>query len=401
MKLKGNQRLVTAVGQAVRISLFFPIEPLVKQVLALVALVVGVAGAQGQTISEGNAPAFFRLTASTTTVITALSPQGMITWSNATAGTTTGRVQKATTLLGPSNWVDYVAFNVTGAVTQLRVLDPNPPFNMAYIPAGSFSMGDNLDGDLAAQPIHTVNVSAFYMDRFEVTKAQWDVVCTWATNHGYSFNNAGAGKTINHSVQTVYWYDVVKWCNARSQKEGRTPAYYTDAGLTAVYKIGQAAPYVNWNTGYRLPTETEWEYAARGGLSGKRFPWGDTIAHNQANYYSAANYSYDVSSTRGYHPSYQVGNYPYTSPMGSLAANGYGLYDMTGNVWEWCWDWWGSYGSGTQTDPHGPVTGSDRLLRGGGWSSDAWYCRTANRISFSPGYGNNFIGFRAVLTSGQ
>src|ERR1019366_1238886 len=116
---------------------------------------------------------------------------------------------------------------------------------MALIPAGSFTMGDTLDGESDAIPT-TVYVSAFYMDTNLVSYSQWQTVYNWATSHGYSFVNAGAGKAANHPVLTIDWYDCVKWCNARSQQAGLTPVYYTDAGLTQVYATGEVAPYVNW-----------------------------------------------------------------------------------------------------------------------------------------------------------
>ena len=306
-----------------------------------------------------------------------------------------------TVAAGTLSAANYKFSFVPGTLT----VTPSASAGMALIPASVFEMGDALDVDSSALPLHMVNVSPFYMDTNLVTKALWDDVYQWATNHGYGFDNVGSGKAATHPVQTVSWYDVVKWCNARSEKERRVPAYYTSDGLVSVYRTGQITVlnnWVKWDSGYRLPTEAEWEKAARGGLSGKRFPWGDTIKQSQANYYSSSSYEYDISPTRGYHPSYNDSVYPCTSPVGSFAANGYGLYDMAGNIWEWCWDWYGSYGSDLQTDPRGVSAGSFRVIRGGGWSGDAWFCRAANRNdSYWPDYWYYDIGFRSVLPQGQ
>lgn len=290
----------------------------------------------------------------------------------------------------------------------LTVYTANTPTGMSLIPAGSFTMGDNLDGDSSALPLHTVYVSAFYMDRYEVTKALWDDVYNWATNHGYSFNFGVQGKSPTHPAHNITWFDAVKWCNARSEKEGRTPAYFTSAAQTNVYRSGQVTvdnSWVKWNVGYRLATEAEWEKAARGGASGHRFPWADmsNITHSRANYFSSTNYTYDISSTRGYHPTFATGGNPYTSPVGYFAANGYGLYDMAGNVAEWCWDWYSStyYNSSPSTDPRGPVPASQRVYRGHSWSDTANYCRTASRDFSVPTLQDNRLGFRSVLPSGK
>ncbi|MCX6874352.1 MAG: SUMF1/EgtB/PvdO family nonheme iron enzyme [Verrucomicrobia bacterium] len=296
----------------------------------------------------------------------------------------------------------------TAAQARFRIsADDNPvPPGFALIPAGPFQMGDQsspLVGYPFELPVHTVQVSAFYMGKCEVTKEEWDAVRTWGLANGYTDLPAGNGgyasKGANHPVHSITWYDMVKWCNARSQKEGLTLCY-TVSGAT--YKTGQSAPVCNWSAnGYRLPTEAEWEKAARGGVAGKNFPWGtDTITHSQANYESSPSYAYDVSPTRGYHPTYNTGDAPHTSPVGSFAPNGYGLYDMAGNVWEWCWDWYGSYTSGSQTDPRGATSGSYRVIRGGGWAGITIGCRAAYRNNgYPPDYSNYRMGFRPARSS--
>jgi formylglycine-generating enzyme required for sulfatase activity len=270
------------------------------------------------------------------------------------------------------------------------------------IPGGAFQMGDSFrEGQSDERPVHPVNVSAFFLQARETTKAEWDAVRTWARANGYTINSLGGGKASNHPVHYTSWYDVVKWCNARSDKEGLVPCYYTNAARTQVYKTGNVNvtnDQVLWTAnGYRLPTEAEWEKAARGGLEGKRFPWGDTITHSLANYVSQPR-SYDNSPTRGYHPAYAVGSRPFTSPVGSFAPNGYGLYDMTGNVWEWCWDWYqpGYYSSGAMNDPRGPTSGFGfrRVFRGDSWYSFLLNGRVAMRYHENPGGDFNDVGFR-------
>ena len=338
------------------------------------------------------------------TVLLEISSDGGTTWA-VPATTLSGAVGNNITP-GPNLRITWNAGmdwnNQTSAQTRfrLKVSDLLPDLtDFAVVPGGNFTMGDTLDG-LTDAPPHTVNVSAFYMQKKGVTWSDWNVVRTWGASHGYTDLAAGAGKADNHPVQTVSWYDAVKWCNARSEKEGLTPCYYTDAGQTVIYKTGSTDignTMVKWSAnGYRLPTEAEWEKAARGGLAGLRFPWGNTISHANANFYNAGGESYQTGSG-GYDPIWGTGSIPYTSPVGSFPANSYGLYDMTGNVWEWCWDWYdaGYYAVSPAQDPTGS-SGSHRMIRGGSWSAIAFSCRAAIRATSGPGSTVNYIGFRPV-----
>jgi formylglycine-generating enzyme required for sulfatase activity len=325
-------------------------------------------------------------------------------------------LQSSAALSGTNPWTDRSAFvtssngvvwfdlTSTQALSRFYRARPDPALGMALIPAGPFVMGDTLDGSSYALPLHTNLIKAFYMDRTEVTIALWDEVRTWANTNGYDLGTIGLGKATNHPVHTVSWYNCVKWCNARSEQAGLVPAYYTSAAHTTPYRTGQTDvqnDWVKWSSGYRLPTEAEWEKAARGGTGGQRFPWGNTISWTNANYYayplSAGGYAYDVNPTSGHNPTFVKGAIPYTSPVGYFAPNGYGLYDMAGNVSRWCWDWYGGYSASPATDPQGPSgVLSYRVLRGGSWSSYADRARCAGRNLSVPSNANELIGFRCV-----
>jgi formylglycine-generating enzyme required for sulfatase activity len=303
-----------------------------------------------------------------------------------------------------------------------------PLVGMVLIPAGTFEMGDSFEEGCPDElPVHTVTVSAFYIGRYEVTNDEMVEVLQWAyendkievsvstvrnaigdpqkllhldeaqcriTWDGRAFVMKST-KASGYPCVEVSWYGALAFCNYRSEMEGLTPCYDLSDWSC------------NWlANGYRLPTEAEWERAARGGVDGHRFPWSDTdtIQHTRSNYESRSNYSYDTSLTTGDHPDYADGDYPYTSPVGSFAPNGYGLYDMAGNVWEWVWDLWDAnyYAVSPKVDPHGPLSTSSlyRVVRSGRWGYDASSCRISGRRHGWPG-GRRRMGFRIVLPSGQ
>jgi formylglycine-generating enzyme required for sulfatase activity len=359
---------------------------------------------------------------------------------------------------------------------QWLTTDPCVPDDMVYIPDGEFEMGDHFPEDISEPcdpcdpcgpeylglPLHAVLVDSFFMSKYETTNQQYCdylnsaypgqikvddgiVYASSDSSNDYPYcdtHSADNDSQIDYSggvfsVRTkngrdmsddpmvqVSWYGAAAYCNWRSGEEG----------YESCYDINDP----NWpcdfsKHGYRLPTEAECEYAARGGEHSPchRFAWGDpNISHSQANYYSpweegSPYYSYDESPTEGFHPLWNDGIYPYTSPVGffdgtmkykgdynwpgsatsyqtTSGANGYGLYDMSGNVWEWCNDWYdGNYYDVSPYDnPTGPASGSYRVLRGGAWIVHANHCRVANRGTFMPlpDYRIFSTGFRIVLS---
>jgi len=226
---------------------------------------------------------------------------------------------------------------------------------MALIPAGSFEMGDHHDNMGSALPVHRVELDAFYTDIREVTVGQFREFVN-QSGHKYGGNWANVAKySPGDDCPMVY----VSW--------------------------NDATAYAKW-AGKRLPTEAEWEYAARGGLIGKRYPGGDEMTHDDANWGNTVNGKDKWSKC---------------APVGSFTANGYGLYDMAGNVREWCQDWYSSdyYSNSPTQNPPGPGTGSYRVLRGGSWLINTYYLRVAYRYGNHPNDRLNLIGFRCVSGS--
>ena len=301
------------------------------------------------------------------------------------------------------------AFGSNYRIRVTAVDQQSGPQGMVFvtIPGGTFQMGDSSNSGYSDEkPVHTVNISAFKLSKYEVTNGQFCEYLNAAlaagqitlynsvvyaksdTSHSQPYFETTAASSYSHIgyLTGSKSFDVLA-------KNGRNMA---NDPVVKVSWYGAEA-FCDYY-GYRLPTEAEWECAARGGLSGKRFPWGDTITHSRANYYSRSSYSYDVSSTRGYHPDYDDTR-PYTAPVGSFPDNGYGLYDMAGNVWEWCSDWYDSdyYDYSPTNNPPGPPSGSYRVVRGGGWRYLANDCRSAGRSGDAPGYRSHCIGFRPAL----
>jgi hypothetical protein len=211
------------------------------------------------------------------------------------------------------------------------------------------------------------SVAAFYIAKTETTWGKWQSVRTYAAANGYDIGSAGAGSGTDYPVTNVSWYQVAKWCNARSEQEGLTPVYRVN---NLVYKTGESAPTVDAAAnGYCLPTEAEWEFAARGGLSTQNYE------------YSGSN---DINAVAWY--SSNSGNA--THAVGTKLANELGVFDMSGNVWEWCESWYPGY------------EGAYRVLRGSCWVNNAISCRVAYRINDVPSDSGNDIGFRVARSSG-
>lgn len=269
---------------------------------------------------------------------------------------------------------------LTGEEKNFEDTMTTPPENFVLISGGTFEMGspDTEAWRSEDETQHIVTVSDFYMSMYEVTQAEYTEVIG-------SNPSSFSGDML--PVETVSWLDAIRYCNARSELEGLQPAYSIE---------GQT---VTWNRsadGYRLPTEAEWEYACRAGTT-TPFHTENSISAEEANYYG--HYPYEIENNYFSQSNLDTkpGEYRQTTvDVSSFSPNGWGLYNMHGNVGEWVWDYYGAYSAKEQNNPTGPETGTLRIYRGGGWNDFAKNMRSAYRAAMAEDKSSFNIGIRLV-----
>lgn len=303
--------------------------------------------------------------------------------------------------------------NSTYSVTETRqaVKSSASMDGMIHIPGGKFMMGTTDKEGFPADgegPVRKVAVGSFYMDSSTVTNAAFSEFIeetgyqTEAEQYGwsfvfYQFLSPEVSKQVKQVVQPAPWWHVVEgayWY----QPEGPDSGIEDRMDHPVIHiSWNDAVAYCNW-AGKRLPTEAEWEYAARGGLDQRRYPWGDVLTPDGEHYCNIWQGTFPKHNTKD-------DGYAGTAPAMSFPVNGYGLYNIAGNVWEWCADWFtrSHHNKGGSDNPQGPSTGSTKVMRGGSYLCHHSYCnryRVAARSSNTPDSSTGNLGFRCVVDAG-
>jgi formylglycine-generating enzyme len=276
---------------------------------------------------------------------------------------------------------------------------------MEWIPGGEFTMGSDSHYREEA-PAHSATVEGFWLDRWPVTNAHFR---RFVEETGYitqaeiapdAAQYPGADPALLVPASVVFvkpagrvdmrnflnWWAFVPGADWRHPEGPQSSIDGMDHHPVVHVGLDDATAYAKW-AGKELPTEAEWEFAARGGLNRTEYAWGDELEPDGT---PMAN----IWQGEFPHQNLLTDGYETTSPVGVFPPNGWGLYDMIGNVWTWCSDWYGDYPSGAVSDPHGPLTGADHVCRGGSWGQACWYCRAAERIGNAPGSRWNSLGLR-------
>ncbi len=267
---------------------------------------------------------------------------------------------------------------------------------MVYIPGGTFQMGSN-NGNLDEKPVHSVTVSSFYIGKYEVTVAEFE---KFIDESGYITDADKGYKSIIFTGDSWLEKGLVNW---KCDEEGiiRSKSEYNHPIINVSWN--DAIAYCKWlsqKTGknYRLPTEAEWEYAAGNGVKHTKYSWGDGMPNGKRGGNIGDKTAKKASSSLNTFDGYSDG-YVYSAPVGQFDPNNFGLYDMSGNVWEWCSDWYAKdyYSNSPNINPKGPSLGSYRVIRGGSWRYNHRNCRVASRYSNSPESSACIVGFRVAM----
>jgi formylglycine-generating enzyme required for sulfatase activity len=281
---------------------------------------------------------------------------------------------------------------------SIQVVSPEGVGVLIKVTGGTFQMGDE-HGDLwdLCQPVHTMSLTYDYcIGKYEVTFAEYDQFCTETGKNKPS--DEGWGR-VNMPVFYVDWWDAISYCNWLSEKDGYVKAYDNEGNL--LDHNGQITKDITKVKGYRLPTEAEWEYAARGGnKKTNNFKYSGSDDQNEVGWYwQNSGDKWLAGNDSDYNVEKMVKNNCKSHPVGQLKPNELGIYDMSGNVWEWCHDWWASYTDTQQINYIGTDTAPRRVKRGGSWSSLVKIGRVAYRSDYGvlTQRGSN-LGFRIART---